>query len=241
MGFLGLSSVVAITATVPAVLAWTCHQSLPFALNALLWHISSVGFAVAVASLPSLDKKTTGFLGKRNDGTIDLARLILFAPYHLGLRAKLAIQRKLGNEPTWNAVAMDLFIGGWPNEASSSPPVSGLAVLDVTCELPLQLEPSAYLAVPVWDTRAPSPEQIEMGVRWALHQQMNKGHRVLIHCAHGHGRSGCMMAALLIAKGLAGTVLEAEAIMKKARPRVRLNARQRRAVETWVLAFHRKE
>lgn len=241
MGLLGLSSVVAITATVPAVLAWTCRRSLPFALNAVLWHVSSVGFAVAVASLPSLASKTTRLLGKRSDGTIDPVRLVLFWPYHVGLRAKLAIQRKLGTEPTWNAVATDLFIGGWPDGVSSSPPVNGLAVLDVTCELPLQLHPSAYVAFPVWDTRAPSPEQIEMAVRWALHQQINEGHRVLVHCAHGHGRSGCMMAALLIAKGLAGTVIEAEAIMKKGRPKVRLNERQRRAVEAWILSFHKRK
>lgn len=36
------------------------------------------------------------------------------------------------------------------------------AVLDVTCELPLQLTPPAYLNLAVWDTHAPTPAQIEL-------------------------------------------------------------------------------
>lgn len=34
-------------------------------------------------------------------------------PYHAALRAKLGLKRLVSAEPTWNAVADDLYIGGW--------------------------------------------------------------------------------------------------------------------------------
>lgn len=45
------------------------------------------------------------------------------------------------------------FIGAWPSEEALVPTVRP-AVLDVTCELPLQvaLPADAYLTLPVWDT-----------------------------------------------------------------------------------------
>lgn len=47
------------------------------------------------------------------------------------------------------------YIGAWPSEEALVPAVHP-AVLDVTCELPLQLDPPAYLALPVWDTHGGS-------------------------------------------------------------------------------------
>lgn len=49
----------------------------------------------------------------------------------------------------------------------------------------------------VWDTHAPTPQQIEAGVQWALAQRAS-GLPVLVHCAHGHGRSATVLAAILI-------------------------------------------
>lgn len=106
------------------------------------------------------------------------------------------------------------------------------AVLDVTCELPLQLVPPAYLNLSVWDTHAPSVPQIEQGVQWAL-QQRSAGRPVLVHCAHGHGRSATVLGAILVAEGIAKGAADAEAIMKSVRPRVRLNSRQMGALRAW--------
>lgn len=39
--------------------------------------------------------------------------------------------------------------------------------------------------------------QIEQGVQWALAQRA-EGRPVLVHCAHGHGRSATVLAAILI-------------------------------------------
>lgn len=70
-------------------------------------------------------------------------------------------------------------------------------------------------------------------MRWAA-QQVAAGRPVLVHCAHGHGRSATVLAAILIADGRAAGVAEAEALMQAQRPRVRLNRRQRAALLAWV-------
>lgn len=49
----------------------------------------------------------------------------------------------------------------------------------------------------MWDTHAPTAQQIEVGVQWALAQRA-AGRPVLVHCAHGHGRSATVLAAILI-------------------------------------------
>lgn len=113
------------------------------------------------------------------------------------------------------------------------PPQVHPAVLDVTCELPLQLTPPAYLNLAVWDTHAPTPAQIEQGVQWAVAQRA-AGRPVLVHCAHGHGRSATVLGAILIAEGLAEGAADAEALMKAQRPRVRLNRRQKAALKAWA-------
>ena len=80
----------------------------------------------------------------------------------------------------------------------------------------------------------PQSHQIEAGVQWAL-QQRATGRAVLVHCAHGHGRSATVLAAVLIAEGQARGVDDAEGLLKAQRPRVRLNARQRAALKQWLV------
>jgi len=51
-----------------------------------------------------------------------------------------------------------------------------------------------------------------------------------IHCAQGRGRSAAVAAALLIRKGLAADVDEAERMLRAARPSIRISPAQRRLV-----------
>eukprot|EP00884_Botryococcus_braunii_P009441 jgi/Botrbrau1/18499/Bobra.0072s0078.1 len=91
----------------------------------------------------------------------------------------------------------------------------------------------------VWDTKGPSVEQIEGGVRWAVSQR--KERPVLFHCAHGHGRSNVLMCATLIELGKARTIAEALAQVQRARPRAKLNQVQRAALEQWLEARRRSQ
>ena len=228
-----LSGVVGTIAAVPAIVAWSCRRVLPLPAALVLWHVAGAGFAVSLATRSEwLASRTTWMLGKRADGSISALGLLAFAPYHAGLRAKLALQRRFSSEPAWNLVAGQLYIGAWPS-GPALVPTAQLAVLDVTAELPLQVAPPAYKRIAVWDTHSPSPAQIDEGVAWSL-EQIGAGRGVLTHCAHGHGRSATMLGAILIAQGTAEGVDDAEALMQAARPRVRLNRRQRAALEAWA-------
>ncbi|NER36538.1 MAG: hypothetical protein F6J93_21570 [Oscillatoria sp. SIO1A7] len=50
---------------------------------------------------------------------------------------------------------------------------------------------------------------------------------IYLHCAVGRGRSAMVAAALLVVRGLADNERVAEEILRKARPRVKLNRNQR--------------
>jgi protein-tyrosine phosphatase len=118
-------------------------------------------------------------------------------------------------------------------------PPGGPSVVDVTCELPRQ-HGCRYLCLPTWDTQGPTPDLIEEGVRWALRESADQ-RPIYIHCAHGHGRSATVMAAAFISAGKAQGIDEAVALMRQARPRVRLNKKQRGVLQQWVDQYHKGE
>uniref|UniRef100_A0A6V7QYA3 Tyrosine specific protein phosphatases domain-containing protein n=1 Tax=Ananas comosus var. bracteatus TaxID=296719 RepID=A0A6V7QYA3_ANACO len=92
----------------------------------------------------------------------------------------------------------------------------GPAVIDCTCELPRSsfIPKDEYLCIATWDTRSPSPSQIESAVRWACRKRAERK-PIYVHCAFGHGRSVCIMSALLVALGLADDWKEAEKIIRE--------------------------
>ena len=141
--------------------------------------------------------------------------------------------------------SLPYYLGGWPHEADALPPGVS-AVLDVTAELPkVVASEGGYLNLRVWDTHGPSPAQIDTAVRW-IAEARRSGKKVLVHCAHGHGRSVTVLAAALLAQreeegGGEGaescsdaSVDAVIAHIQTFRPRAKLNARQRRALEGWL-------
>ena len=71
--------------------------------------------------------------------TLPLPRwsLPLLWPYHLGLRIKLGVQRKVDDEPLYDEILPGVYLAGWPESAAALPAgPTPLAVIDCTCELP---------------------------------------------------------------------------------------------------------
>lgn len=92
----------------------------------------------------------------------------------------------------------------------------------------------AYMQLKVLDVTVPSTEMIDAGVEF-LHQQIEDGRIVLVHCAKGRGRSATILAAYLMRyEGLSFD--EANQKMKDIRPLTKLEGRHRQRLEQWMAA-----
>lgn len=58
-----------------------------------------------------------------------------------------------------------------------------------------------YLNLPIEDMTAPTVEQLLKAVKW-IDKKLNEGKKVLVHCYAGLGRTGTIIAAYLIYKGM---------------------------------------
>ena len=88
-----------------------------------------------------------------------------------------------------------------------------------------------YLLLPCWDGVPPTPAQIEQAAQLAA--QGSRDGDVMVHCAHGRGRSTCVMVACLVAAGLFADWEAAFAACKAKRKVVSLNKKMRRALTEW--------
>lgn len=78
-----------------------------------------------------------------------------------------------------------------------------------------------------------SSRDVATGVEFAL-QQRRLGRAVLVHCAHGHGRSAEVLLACMMAEGIYGSHDEGLAAFQKLRPKCKLNGVQRRNLEAYL-------
>ena len=218
--------------------SWACLPVELFSVQAIV-----VGYVVSMAASDLLAQRTTSLLGKRPDGSIAPVRYAIFLPYHIGLTTKLRLERSStdatdrsgSHEDPFNKIVDGLYLGGWPANERLLPPRGkrGIAICDVTCELARRATSAeAYRMVPCWDSHAPSPTAIESAVRWVV-GKLDEEYAVLVHCAHGHGRSAVITGGVLRALGLAQTVADAGKMMKNARPLVKMNSRQLAALANW--------
>jgi protein-tyrosine phosphatase len=189
----------------------------------LLW--PGVSFLVLAAAYAGLGPRV---LGKRPDGRLAWWAVLLLLPYLLLTWAVWHLHRKLGREDCCNEVAPGLWVGRRPF-VRELPPGTSL-VVDLTAEFPAPRGVRAgrtWLSVPTLDALVPG----EQALREVVDKAAAWPGTVYIHCALGHGRSALTAAAVLMARGLAADARQAEAILRRARPGVRLNPAQRRLLE----------
>lgn len=230
LGF-GLSMLIALKATTLFIL-FAYVRTLGFTLLSIpILYASLVSFLVSIASHPYINLPL--LLGKSSDGSFPIWSQIMFSPYLYFVRFFSTLRRLTSGEPPYSEIYDGLFVGGWPSCLDKLPP-GNPAVIDCTCELPRKKEVSglAYLCVPVWDTRAPQPAEIESAVRWACRKR-SQNIPIFVHCAYGHGRSVAVMCALLVALGLAEDWKNAEKMIRERRPYIRMNSLHRSALDEW--------
>ena len=78
-------------------------------------------------------------------------------------------------------------------------------IIDLTAEFPeLCINRTRhYLDLPCWDGQPPSPHEIDRAAKLCASRHLEGD--VLVHCAHGKGRSTCVLCACLVRAGLFAT------------------------------------
>jgi protein-tyrosine phosphatase len=169
-----------------------------------------------------------GVLGKRSDGKMDKWRVFALLPFFLLIWAKWWIRKLLAKEECWNRIIPDLYLGR--RASANELPDDIKMIVDLTAEFstPIYIESIVeYLCCPTLDNSAMELRHLQELVNVIVACRGG----VYVHCALGHGRSATVVGAVLLAKGVAGDAEEAVALMREARPKVRLNKHQRRLLD----------
>jgi protein-tyrosine phosphatase len=166
--------------------------------------------------------------GKRLDGSVAWWALLALLPYLLLTWLLWQLLRLTSKEPCCHEVVTGIWVGR--RAYARELPADISMVVDLTAEFP---EPRgvrkgrSYVCLPTLDTTAPAAAALREVVRRVDEHSGN----VYIHCASGHGRSATVAAALLLARGLATDVAQAESLLRSRRPGIRLTRVQRVLLE----------
>jgi hypothetical protein len=185
-------------------------------------------------------------IGKeRKTGQIPNWSYLLFFPFHLPtllythihtLHSTYKVERdgKMVDEvvPVATEVQPGWWVGGCYADKLDK---DWAGVIDLTVEFPESCinRTRAYLSTPTWDGVPATAEQLEEAADFAV-SASKVGGDILVHCAHGRGRSTTVMCACLVKAGLFRTWEEAfEQGIKPQRTVCKLNRRMREALTEW--------
>ncbi len=167
-------------------------------------------------------------LGKRADGTLSLSPALVFLPHLAASEAYFHFKRLvLRLEPCWNEVAPGIYIGRRPLPRELPGDVRW--IVDLTAELhePGELvRHGHYRYLPTFNRWVPDAA----GFRRLTRELAGVAEPIYVHCGSGLGRSAAVVAALLILRGLAQDVGQAEQRLRRVRSRVYLHPAQRQLV-----------
>jgi len=110
-------------------------------------------------------------------------------------------------------------------------------VVDLTSEFPETCieYTKAYLLCYSWDGVPPHPDKIEEAANFAVKARVNGD--VLIHCAHGRGRSTCLCCAALVKAGLFKNWEDALEGIRRKRQVCKLNRRMKQNLSEWQAKY----
>jgi protein-tyrosine phosphatase/membrane-associated phospholipid phosphatase len=178
----------------------------------LLW-------AATALALVSIDYALVGPAGfQKVDGRLSPASVALHAPYLAGAYANIRVRSH--GSPAWSCVTDDVWIGRLPTRGALDG-AGFVAVVDLTCELPLDPGSRSYANLPVLDLAVPDRSTLAAAVT-AIERRRAAG-RVLVCCALGFSRSAAAVAAWLVVTGRAANAEAAAARIRSVRPRVVLS------------------
>ncbi|MBN9684761.1 MULTISPECIES: phosphatase domain-containing protein [unclassified Corallococcus] len=195
----------------------------------LLW--PALSFAIVALAYAGVG---AGAFGKQTDGRMQPWALVALLPYLLLTWGTWHLARRSSREHVLDEVAPGFLVGRRLLPGELPPGVT--AVLDLTSEF---IEPEAirgacrYVSLPILDASTLPVEQVAP----VLRELAALPGPLYVHCAQGHGRTGMIAAALLVARGDAPDAKTALARVRQARPGVRLSASQERALDALSAAL----
>jgi len=189
-----------------------------------------------------------GLVGKnRTTGQIPIWSYVVFFPFHIPTFVYTHIHTRISkckapdvngvpsNKKIVVPVATEVQEGWWVGGCYGHELNKDWGgVIDLTVEFPESCwnRTKHYLSAPTWDGVPLSPADLESAAIFAVEARKDGG--VLVHCAHGRGRSTTVMCACLVKAGLFDTWEEAfEKGIKPYRPVCKLNRRMRQNLTLW--------
>ncbi|CAJ1370497.1 unnamed protein product [Effrenium voratum] len=201
-----------------------------------LYNVSFINLVIAILFNLQLGM---GILGKDPvSGSIPIWSYVLFFGFHGPTYFYTKIQRERDRR-SGVAPADEVEPGWWVGGRYSHELGKRWAgTIDLTCEFPETSTQEKYLLVECWDGVPPSPEQLEEAAQFSIaaHERGD----VLVHCAHGRGRSTTTLCACLVRAGRYPTWEDAFAAIKQKRRVVKLNRSMRRALTEWQAKYSTK-
>lgn len=195
-----------------------CYTCLINSLFALLFNL---GFGMHVLGK---DPKT---------GAVPLWSYVLFLAFHAPTWLYTKAQ-KLKDSYARVPVASEVESGWWVGGRYASELGKHWAgTLDMTCEFPegCAATTDKYLLLPCWDGNPPQPDALESAALFGV--QARSHGDVLVHCAHGRGRSTTVMCACLVKADLYPTWEDAFEAIRRGRKVVKLNRAMQAALTEW--------
>ena len=180
-----------------------------------------------------------GLIGKDpGRGQLPMWSYLAFFPFHLPTMLYTFVHTKMGshgNVPVASEVQPGWWVGGcYAYELNKH----WGGIIDLTVEFPERCinRCDSYLLVATWDGVPATPAQLEEAALFAV--EARKKGDVLVHCAHGRGRSTTVMCAALVKAGLYSTWEEAFSKgIKPGRPVCKLNSKMRTALTKWQATY----
>ena len=164
--------------------------------------------------------------GKYSNGRRSWIATAVLLPYLLFTLAAWHLVRLASREPAVNRVDSDLYLSR--RLSSGELPDDVKTVIDLTCEFTdPKFSCDNYFCFPILDASCPNEEELNELANQILALPMP----VLIHCAQGHGRTGLVASAVLLAAGKVSTSAEALAMVQAIRPGIELNESQRKTLD----------
>ncbi len=161
---------------------------------------------------------------KHEDGRLPAISWIVFLPYLIPLWTRQIILTTMSQENRNDKLMDGVFIGRRPTRPRDIPSETTVCV-DLAAEFPASRTElrygGRYVSFPILEASFRSCDALIACI------DLLPESGLYIHCAQGHGRTGFFSCALLLRRGTVKNLPEAEALVTRVRPGVKLRKAQR--------------